>query len=159
MLAPSKIAQPVIRPLRANKAEACAHLHAESFAHPWSTEDIEALIADPATVGAAALDPANALLRGFAIARVAGDEAEILTIAVAANLRGRAVGRALLETTLRCAANEGAKTIFLEVAEDNPPALSLYRRAGFEEVGKRPGYYRRANGAPANAVIMRKALR
>lgn len=159
MLAYGKASQPVIRPLRAKNAEACARLHAESFAQPWSAEEIESLIADPSTVGAAALDPANALLRGFAIARLAADEAEILSIAVSGAVRGRGVGRALLDTTLRCAANGGAKAIFLEVAEDNPAALSLYRRLGFAEVGKRPGYYRRENGAAANALILRKALR
>ncbi len=38
---------PVIRPLRGDKAEACARLHAAGFAHPWSAGEIERLIADP----------------------------------------------------------------------------------------------------------------
>ena len=67
MLALGRFSLPVIRPLRADRADACADLHAASFGHPWSAEEIEALIADPSTFGAAALDPTSGRLRGFAI--------------------------------------------------------------------------------------------
>ena len=83
---------PVIRPLRADKAEDCARLHAAGFAHPWSAEEIAALIASASTLAAAALDPASGRLRGFVLARLAADEAEILTIAVDPAARGKGVG-------------------------------------------------------------------
>jgi ribosomal-protein-alanine N-acetyltransferase len=147
----------VIRPLRSDKAEACATLHAAGFAHPWTAEEIERLIVDPSTLSAAALDPGNATLRGFAIARRAADEAEILTIAVESASRGRGVGRALVLEILRQAANAGARAIFLEVDEENASALALYRRLGFLKVGERPGYYRRKDGTRALAMVMRKS--
>jgi ribosomal-protein-alanine N-acetyltransferase len=149
---------PVIRPLRSDKAEDCARLHAAGFAHPWSAEEVARLVADPSTLAAAALDPANGLLRGFALARLAADEAEILTIAVEAGWRGRGVGRALMAEMLRRAANAGARAMFLEVDEDNAAALALYRRLGFVKVGERPGYYRRKDGSRALAVVMRRGL-
>ena len=65
-------------------------------------------------------------MRGFVLSRLAADEAEILTIAVEPALRGRGVGRALLSENLRQAANAGAKSMFLEVDQDNAPALALY---------------------------------
>jgi ribosomal-protein-alanine N-acetyltransferase len=68
------------------------------------------------------------------------------------------VGRALLSENLRQAANAGAKAMFLEVAEDNTSALALYERFGFVKVGERAGYYRRADGTRATAIVMRKAL-
>src|SRR6202034_3910180 len=114
---------PVIRPLRPDKAEACARLHAKGFAHPWSAQEIAALIASPSTLAAAALDPANGRLRGFVLSRLAVDEAEILTIAVEAASRGKGVGRALLGEALRQASNAGAKAMFLEVGKDNAPAI------------------------------------
>ncbi len=149
---------PVIRPLRPEKAADCARLHAADFAHPWSAQEIAALIARSATLAAAALDPTSGDLRGFVLSGLAADEAEILTIAVEPALRGRGVGRALLGETLRQAANAGAKSMFLEVDENNRPALALYARFGFVKVGERVGYYRRKDGSRATAVVMRKIL-
>ncbi len=149
---------PVIRPLRSDKAEDCARLHAAGFAHPWSAEEVARLVADPATLAVAALDAANGRLRGFALARVAADEAEILTVAVDAAWRRKGVGRALLADALRRAANAGARAMFLEVDEGNAAALALYHRLGFIKVGERPGYYRRSDGSRTLAVVMRRTL-
>jgi ribosomal-protein-alanine N-acetyltransferase len=149
---------PVIRPLRPDKVADCARLHAAEFAHPWSAEEIAALVARSTTLAAAALNPASGELRGFVLSRLAADEAEILTIAVEPALRGRGVGRALLSESLRQAANAGAKSMFLEVDEDNGPALALYARFDFVKVGERAGYYRRKGGLRATAVVMRKPL-
>jgi len=117
-----------------------------------------ALIASPSTLAAAALDPASGRLRGFVLARVAADEAEILTIAVDPNLRGKGVGHALLAENLRQAARAGARAMFLEVDKENASALALYRRLGFVKVSERTGYYRRDFEQPAVAIVMRKAL-
>jgi len=149
---------PVIRPLRTEKAEDCARLHGASFAYPWSAEEMAALIANASTLAAAALDPASGRLRGFVLARLAADEAEILTVAVEPSTRGKGVGRALLAESLRQAARAGARTMFLEVDQDNAAALALYGRLGFVKVGERTGYYRRKDGQPATAIIMLKAL-
>lgn len=154
----SRSSRAVIRPLRVDKAEDCTRLHGSSFAHPWSTEEVAALISSPSTLAAAALDPANGRLRGFVLARIAADEAEILTIAVDPIVRGKGVGRALLAENLRQAARAGARAMFLEVDQDNAQALALYDRLGFVRVGERTGYYRRRDGQPATAVVMRKAL-
>jgi [ribosomal protein S18]-alanine N-acetyltransferase len=149
---------PVIRLLRPDRAAECARLHGQGFAHPWSAQELAALIASSSTLGAAALDPVNGRLRGFTLARLAADEAEILTVAVDAAYQGRGVGRALLSENLRQAANVGATAMFLEVAMDNAPALALYDRFGFVKVGERAGYYRRADGTRTTALVMRKAL-
>ena len=153
-----RFSPPVIRPLRPDKAEDCARVHAEGFAHSWSSQEVAALIAAASTLAAAALDPTNGRLRGFVLSRLAADEAEILTIAVEVASRGKGVGQALLGEALRQASNGGAKAMFLEVGKDNAPALALYNRFGFVKVGERAGYYRRNDGTRAAAVIMRKAL-
>ena len=149
---------PVIRPLRIDKADNCARLHGVSFAYPWSAEEVAALISSASTLGAAALDPTSGQLRGFVLARLAADEAEILTIAVEPAARGKGVGRALLAENLRQAASAGARTMFLEVDQDNAPALALYRRLGFVKAGERTGYYRGKDGRRATAIVMLKAL-
>jgi ribosomal-protein-alanine N-acetyltransferase len=147
-----------LRPLRADAAAECARIHAAGFAYPWGRVELENLILDPRSVGTAALDPANSRLRGFALSRLAADEAEILTIAVDPALRKAGVGRDLLRAHLGEVAAAGAARIFLEVDEHNAAALALYARFGFAKVGERQGYYKRPNGKPASALVMRRDL-
>jgi ribosomal-protein-alanine N-acetyltransferase len=86
---------------------------------------------------------------GFVLSRRVADEAEILSVAVAAETRGRGYAGALLAHHLDLLSRHGVRTVHLEVEEGNDPALALYRRHGFEEVGRRPGYYAKPDGATA----------
>jgi ribosomal-protein-alanine N-acetyltransferase len=80
----------------------------------------------------------------------APDEAEILNLAVDPPWRRRGVGSALLEAVR----DRALGAIFLEVAEPNSPAIALYRKQGWVDVGCRPGYY---NHGTVNAVVMKKS--
>ena len=95
---------------------------------------------------------------GFAVSRMAADEAEILSIAVDAGHRGRGLSRNLLLTHLGHLAGRGVRTVFLEVEENNQPARRLYERAGFGVAGRRERYYQEANGEQLNALLMRRDL-
>ncbi len=106
---------PIIRLLRPDRAQACARLHAEGFAHPWSPAEFETLLSSKTTLGVAAIDAASNALRGFALSRLAADEAEILTIAVHSPHRSRGIGRALMSDTLSRLADWHVRSLFLEV--------------------------------------------
>ena len=97
-------------------------------------------------------------LHGFILSRLAAGEAEILSVAVASARRGRGLARALLNLHLRRLAGLGARAVFLEVDEDNAPARRLYQRAGFREVGRRPGYYQQGRDQAATALVLRRDL-
>jgi ribosomal-protein-alanine N-acetyltransferase len=144
--------------LRASQADDCARIHAAGFAYPWSPAELEALISAPSSLGLAALDPASGKLRGFLLARLAADEAEILTVAVDPAIRKGGVGRDLLRAALAQAAAAGATRMFLEVDADNAAALALYARFQFVKVGERKGYYKRPDGKAATALTMRRDL-
>jgi len=88
------------------------------------------------------------------MSRMAADEAEILSIAIAPARRRRGLSRPLLDYHLRSLAGLGARAVFLEVDEHNAPACRLYEGAGFREVGRRGGYY--AGGAAA--LVLRRDL-
>jgi tRNA threonylcarbamoyladenosine biosynthesis protein TsaB len=111
-----------------------AALHAACFKDAWDAASLRTTLAAP---GAFAFHDRD----GFVVARVAGDEAEILTLAVAPGARGKGLGRALLNAAIAEAEQRGAKAVFLEVGSDNPAALALYAALGFANVGSRKGYY------------------
>jgi ribosomal-protein-alanine N-acetyltransferase len=81
------------------------------------------------------------------------DEAELLTIGVAASQQRKGLGRAMLGGMLELARGKNMKRVLLEVRDSNAAAFALYRSAGFAEVGRRRGYYRDANGSE-DAVVM-----
>ena len=95
---------------------------------------------------------------GFIVSRRAADEAEILSVAVARAWRGRGLSRKLLDLHLRRLAGLGLRAVFLEVDEDNVPARKLYARAGFSQVGRRPGYYAQGRDKAAAALVLRRDL-
>ena len=138
---------------------ALAALHARAFAGaapaPWSAA---ALAAAAGMAGADGRVAGGDPPLGLALWRCAGDEAELLTLAVDPAHQRRGAGAALLAETMRAAATAGAQTLFLEVAADAAPARALYAAAGFAPVGRRRDYYRGATGARADAIVMRRAL-
>lgn len=141
-------------PLGVEGAGLLAALHAAGIgaAGPaWDEAAFAGLLALPgriALVASGASGPAGFLLLGQA-----ADEAEIITLAVLPTARRRGIGRALVSAAAAHAAAAGATRLFLEVADDNAPALALYARAGFVPVGRRRGYYARAGGAVDARVL------
>jgi ribosomal-protein-alanine N-acetyltransferase len=148
--------EPVLSEAQPRDAVAIAALHAVSFRHGWGDSEFERLLLERNIVAHRAT--AGRLLHGFILSRLAGGEAEILSVAVASARRGRGLARALLNLHLRRLAGLGASAVFLEVDEDNEPARRLYQRAGFREVGRRPGYYQQGRDHPATALVLRRDL-
>jgi ribosomal-protein-alanine N-acetyltransferase len=149
---------PVIVEARASEGAALAAIHATGFERGWDALEFERLLADPTVICHAARSAGSGPPLGFAMSRQILDEAEVLTVAVAPAQRGRGIARTLMTAHLGRLAGRGVKTLFLEVADDNLAALRLYRGFGFEEVGRRSGYYARRGQAPATALIMRRPL-
>ncbi len=147
--------------LDAGDADALAEIHGEGFPRPWLSSDFAALIKNR-NVGALGLRRQSAFgfsrLVGFALFRTAGDEAEILSIAVRRSHRGRGHGRLLMDEALRRLYRERIKACFLEVDPDNAAAVSLYRSLGFAQVGTRKGYYDRPGASAGKALVMRLEL-
>jgi tRNA threonylcarbamoyladenosine biosynthesis protein TsaB len=137
-------------PAAAADAPALAALHAAAFppAEAWGPDAIRLMLEMPGAFGLMAPG------RGFVLARVAADEAEVLTLAVVAACRRQGVGAALLAGAMAGAVLRGARTMFLEVSEANGAARAIYAAAGFEEAGRRRRYY--ADGS--DALVLRRAL-
>jgi len=148
--------EPALSEATPRDATAIAKLHANSFRHGWSDGEFERMLGERNIVAHRAM--LGRSLHGFILSRLAGGEAEILSVAVASARRGRGLARALLNLHLRRLAGLGANAVFLEVDEDNDPARRLYRRAGFREVGRRAGYYQQGRDHAATALVLRRDL-
>jgi ribosomal-protein-alanine N-acetyltransferase len=134
--------------------DALAALHRLAFTdtpRPWSAPEFDALLRAPTTLLATCEG-------GFALGRIAGPEAELLTLAVHPGRRRQGLGTALVDDFAAQAAGRGAEDCVLEVAVTNAAARALYGRLGFVPVGRRPGYYTRPAAPPVDALVLRKRL-
>lgn len=137
-----------IRPASMVDASRMAAIHAEGFAVGWHHQEIERMVLEghiaDVIVSQAVV---GEIVTGFAISRVVLDEAELLSIALDREVRGRGLAMPLLKRHAQRVRRAGAVALFLEVALDNAPALALYRGLGMVEIGRRKGYYPASDGS------------
>ncbi|MGV6848708.1 MAG: GNAT family N-acetyltransferase [Marinibacterium sp.] len=130
-----------------------AALHKAAFtqSRPWSAEEFASLLGTP---GAFAIGDT----RTFALVRITLDEAELLTFATHPGHQRQGHARRLMTDWQDEAARRGAARAFLEVAEDNVPALGLYLSGGYSVAGRRRGYYPRPGHTPADALVLTREI-
>jgi ribosomal-protein-alanine N-acetyltransferase len=146
-----------IEPAQPRDSDAAAKLHAASFYRGWPKEDIAAYIMDTDTPTLVVCDQKRKVA-GFAMLRLLGDDVELMTIAVDPKYRGKGVGAALMRACFEDLLMTPSKRMILEVAADNPAAIRLYEKLGFTKISERKGYYARADGQPATALVMARSL-
>lgn len=110
------------------------------------------------SVAAFGLKTATGTLIGFAMIQTAGDEMEVIDIAVAPDHRRRGHARHILDALIVNATAAGTRLVHLEVDCSNAAALSLYESEGFQIAGRRQDYYRHADGTRGDAIRMRREL-
>jgi [ribosomal protein S18]-alanine N-acetyltransferase len=145
-------AKPAIAEASGRDAAAIAAVHAASFQRGWSEDEFRRLLLERNVICHRARIGHS--LVGFILSRLVAGEAEILSVAIKPGWRGRGFSRPLLDLHLRRLAGLGTSAVFLEVDEKNAPAIRLYRKAGFYDVGRRTGYY----GGGATALVLRRDL-
>jgi ribosomal-protein-alanine N-acetyltransferase len=120
-----------------------AALERSLYAFPWSHGNFR----DSVEAGydcRVACDGARVV--GYAILMVALDEAHLLNLAVATEWQGQGIGRAFLDHMLGIARAASVQIVYLEVRPSNLSARQLYKRAGFQQIAIRPGYYPALHG-------------
>ena len=144
-----------LRPMTAADLDPVIALDGASHLTPWT----EGNFRDALTSGNLCIvAERDGTIVGCAILQlISGGDADLLTFAVTPALRRVGVGRKLLREAISCGIANGITAIFLEVRASNAAAIELYRDAGFEIVGTRPGYYQRGAGRE-DAITMRLDL-
>ena len=145
-----------IRPATADDLAAIMAIERASFpSDAWSEAMMAGELASPHGSYLVVEEAGRVIGYGGVRAVRGAADADIQTIALDATARGTGRGRMLLAALLECARNAGARTVFLEVRDDNPVAQGLYRREGFIETGRRPRYYQPDD---VDAIIMQLDL-
>ncbi len=133
-------------------ADAVARVEAVSFPVPWSRESFWREASNEHTCYVLACDEEAATpVIGYAGCWILAGEAQITNVAILPAYRGQGVGTQLMAAVIAAAKERGASAMTLEVRPSNAPALALYHHYGFQEAGRRKGYYS-DNGE--DAIIM-----
>lgn len=130
-----------------------AEIETLCFAHPWNEEDILGGF-DNFTHYFVAEKEGELL--GYCGIQVMAGEGYITNVAVKPQHRKQGFGLKILEELLNFSESEKLDFITLEVRESNFPAINLYKKMGFREVGKRPNFYRDPR---ENALLLTKFLK
>ncbi|QCX28364.1 ribosomal protein S18-alanine N-acetyltransferase [Nocardioides jishulii] len=135
-----------LRPGHDEDLPALAALEEEAFgADAWSAATLGELVS--AAGRRLLVAERDGEVVGYVLTALAGDFADLLRIAVAASARREGVASMLVDAAVLAAAADGADRMLLEVSEANAGAQAFYRRRGFTEIDRRPGYYRDGSAA------------
>ena len=131
--------------------EVITEIHQKSFADGWSLAEFKKFLSQ---------DNVRAYVAGevgFLLIRIAADEAEIITIATLPEFRRQSIAKELLLTASKELVRQNITTLYLEVNENNQPAIALYDSLGFEQTAIRKNYYKTLGGRE-NALLFRRKL-
>jgi len=140
----------VIRKMMVEDIPAVITLDQISFSLPWPERSFRfELTENPASRSWVA--EVDGRIVGMIVNWLLVDEVHVATIATHPDFRRQGIAKKLLAHTLRYMSDEGAITSFLEVRESNAVAREMYRKFGYEETGRRKGYYKDNN---EDAILM-----
>ena len=143
----------MIIPMNEGHVAQIAALERECFSDPWSERSVASELANEYSLWLVAEQEGKVL--GYVGSQSVPPEADVMNLAVAPESRKLGLGRALMCELMRRLRESGIDSLSLEVRESNFPALALYTKLGFSQVGKRPRYY---VNPTEDALILRKEL-
>ena len=137
--------------MESGHVEQIAQLEKECFSDPWSENSISSELTNPLSLWVVALE--NDRVAGYVGSQSVMGWADMMNLAVAPGFRRKGIAKELvLELIDRLKANQ-VTCLTLEVRASNTPAILLYEKLGFREVGRRPNYYHKPK---EDALILRK---
>ena len=143
----------IIRQMQTADVKAIAELESICFSDPWSENSIASELDNRLSYWLVAEEQGKIV--GYVGSQSVLDGADMMNLAVAPEYRRRGVAAALVDDLVDHLRQKGIVVLLLEVRASNAPAIALYERHGFEQVGRRPRYYRNPR---EDALIMRKEL-
>ncbi len=137
--------------MNASHVQAVAELEKLCFTDPWPVEGIEPELKNPLSYWLVAMDGEQ--LAGYIGSQSCPPEADVMNVAVSPECRRQGIAQSLIEALVTGLKAKDITSLSLEVRASNGPAIALYKKLGFTQVGRRPNYYRNPK---EDALILRK---
>lgn len=143
----------IYREMKREDVPAIAALEKVCFSDPWSEKSIASELDNRLSYWLVA--EKDGVLAGYVGSQSVLDGADMMNLAVAPEYRRQGVGEQLVDKLVEHLQQKGIIALLLEVRVSNTPAIALYEKMGFEQVGRRPRYY---TNPREDALILRKEL-
>ncbi len=137
--------------LHSRHAPQIAALEKLCFSDPWSVEAIEPELTNPLSLWLVALEGDR--LAGYVGSQTVMEESDMMNIAVHPDFRRQGIAEKLVQELVAALNDRGSQSLALEVRASNEPAIALYNKLGFQQVGLRKNYYRNPK---EDALILKK---
>ena len=138
-------------PMNETHVPSVAQLEKICFSDPWSERSVAYELTNPLSAWFVAVEDGAVL--GYVGSQAVLDEADMMNIAVSPEARRRGIAQGLVEILVAALKEKEVRCLTLEVRASNDPAITLYHKLGFTQVGRRPNYYRNPK---EDALILRK---
>ncbi|MGD8567127.1 MAG: ribosomal protein S18-alanine N-acetyltransferase [Gammaproteobacteria bacterium] len=143
-----------LRPMAAEDLDGVMSIETVIYNFPWTRQ----IFVDCLRVGyICQVCEMDNELAGYCIMSVGAAEAHVLNLCIADDFRRQGLGERLLTHMLEIARQKNVGAVFLEVRPSNQPAISLYEKVGFNQIGTRHDYYPAKVGRE-DAIILAKSL-
>lgn len=128
-----------------------AQLEAVCFHAPWSLRSIQGELDNPLSCWLVATEKERVV--GYIGSQSVMGESDMMNVAVDPDFRCMGIGQMLISRLIEELKASGNYCLSLEVRTSNAPAIGLYHKLGFVQVGRRPNYY---SNPKEDAYILRK---
>lgn len=143
----------MILPMNETHVSAVAELEKLCFSAPWSERSIASELQNEYSLWL--VEERDGVAVAYVGSQSCPPEADVMNVAVAPTFRRQGIGEGLMVALMDALRDKSMESLTLEVRASNSPAIALYDRLGFTEVGRRPNYY---TDPGEDALIMRKEL-
>ena len=128
-----------------------AQLEKLCFNDPWSERSVASELTNPLSLWLVATEGDR--VAGYVGSQTVIDETDMMNVAVDPEFRRQGIAENLVMELIGALREKGSRCLTLEVRASNEPAITLYEKLGFSQVGRRPKYYRNPR---EDALILRK---
>ena len=140
-----------IRTMEPQDVPQIAELEKVCFSDPWSEKSIISELDNPLSCWLVAVSGEQVV--GYVGSQTVLDGSDMMNIAVSPDFRRKGIAESLIEALISFLHERGSRCLILEVRASNVPAIALYEKLGFLEIGRRRNYYRNPK---EDALILRK---